>query len=211
MTKLINMAMADIKGPEMNVKSFVWGGGWQSVYVSFDARKVPFQHISGPPDHVVAFHGSKFISEYEADHDTAIKVADYLFSKFGIRIGGLSYDKAVRVEQKCQEVKNSIMSIVVTIKDMLWKWKASLGLLKNVESTLSVTPNPEHMVLYGKLITVRCTLKATLKDFSEKIKDTEAEYHEYFVETSTKFAEVITHLVGIVDFFHMPVFLYQNM
>jgi hypothetical protein len=114
----------------MNVKSFVWGGGWQSVYVSFDARKVPFQHISGPPDHVVAFYGSKFISEYEADHDTAIKVADYLFSKFGIRIGDLSYDKAVRVEQKCQEVKkqyhvycSNYQGHVVEVESISWAFK----------------------------------------------------------------------------------------
>jgi hypothetical protein len=67
MTNLINIAMEDIKGPPMEVKFYLWGGGWQSCYVSFDARKVPLQIISGTLDQRVAFCGEQFISVYEAD------------------------------------------------------------------------------------------------------------------------------------------------
>lgn len=120
-------------------------------------------------------------------------------SKFGIRIVDWSYKKALVAEQISQQVKNSIQTSVANIKDMLYKWKSSVGLLKNVETTLSVTPNTEHMVLYGKVINTRCMLEATLQHISYKITVTDDEYSNLYVkDRSTKISEVITHLVTSV-------------
>jgi hypothetical protein len=96
----IKKAVKEINGPDMHVCTTVAKTGVRTVHVSFDASKFPLQIKCGIPENYVSFAGTSPHSVPKADLDASRKVADYLFSKFGVCFADCSYEKLQFVEKK---------------------------------------------------------------------------------------------------------------
>jgi hypothetical protein len=167
---LIRKALQDINGPDLHVCITVGESGLRTVHLSFDASKFPYQIKCGIPENHVSFAGTSLLSVPEAELDAVRKVADYLYSKFGVHFADWSYEKLRIIERKITVAEASINEAFNNINNILGNWKACFSIMLNTQKAMSLGGNPCQIAVCDDIINVKCVAEAAFDHFSSEMK-----------------------------------------
>jgi hypothetical protein len=186
----IKKAVKEINGPDMHVCTTVAETGLRTVHVSFDASKFPLEIKCGIPENYVSFAGTSPHSVPKADLDASRKVADYLFSKFGVCFADCSFEKLQLVEKKIFEAEASIKETFNNLNNMLGNWKACLGILVNTQKSISHVGHPLQLAVSEELLHLKSEVEACLHHISVEMKSANTEHAHCSTGSTNNSSEV---------------------
>jgi hypothetical protein len=196
---LIKKAIKEINGPDIHVCTTVAETGLGTVHLSFDASKFPFSIKCGIPEKHVAFTGTSPHSVPEAELDALRKVADYLFSKFGVRFANWSYDKLQVVAKKIIEAEAIINETFNNLNNILGNWKACIGILVSTQKTISHGGHPLQVSVSEELLNLKSEVEACLHHISSEMKSANTQ-HAHCWKGSTNNPPEVTLLYHLLYF-----------
>jgi hypothetical protein len=196
---LIKKAIKEINGPDIHVCTTVAETGLRTVHLSFDASKFPFSIKCGIPEKHVSFAGTSPHSVPEAEMDALRKVADYLFSKFGVRFADWSYEKLQVVEKKVAEAEAIINATFNNLNNILGNCKACIGILVSAQKTISHVAHPFQASVSEELLNLKSEVQACLHHISSEMKSANT-LHAHCCKGSTNNPPEVTLLYHLLYF-----------